>query len=99
MKNLAMYRQAAGDRIDVVVMSGTDFGSQNGPFISPDAYREMFKPLHDDHERLGARAHEVEDLLPHLRVHRRLPGRLRRGGHRHPEPGPDFRRGHGPGDP
>jgi len=46
MKNLVMYRQAAGDRIDVVVMSGTDFGSQNGPFISPDAYREMFKPLH-----------------------------------------------------
>jgi len=27
-------------------MSGTDFGSQNGPFISPDAYREMYKPLH-----------------------------------------------------
>jgi hypothetical protein len=46
MKNLEAYRQAAGDRIDVVVMSGTDFGSQNGPFISPDAYREMFKPLH-----------------------------------------------------
>ena len=46
MKNLAMYRQAVGDRIDVVVMSGTDFGSQNGPFISPAAYREMFKPLH-----------------------------------------------------
>ena len=46
MKNLAMYRQAVGDRIDVVVMSGTDFGSQNGPFISPDSYRELFKPLH-----------------------------------------------------
>ncbi len=46
MKNLAMYREAVGDRIDVIVMSGTDFGSQNGPFISPDAYREMFKPLH-----------------------------------------------------
>jgi hypothetical protein len=46
MKNLEAYRQAAGDRIDVVVMSGTDFGSQNGPFIAPQAYREMFKPLH-----------------------------------------------------
>ncbi|MGA2762699.1 MAG: uroporphyrinogen decarboxylase family protein [Spirochaetia bacterium] len=46
MKNLQMYRQAVGDRVDVVVMSGTDFGSQNGPFISPAAYREMFKPLH-----------------------------------------------------
>lgn len=46
MKNLEMYRQAVGDRIDVVVMSGTDFGSQNGPFIAPEAYREVFKPLH-----------------------------------------------------
>ncbi len=46
MKNIQMYHQAVGDRIDVVVMSGTDFGSQNGPFISPEAYREIFKPLH-----------------------------------------------------
>jgi len=46
MKNLTMYREAVGDRIDVVVMSGTDFGSQNGPFISPASYREFFKPLH-----------------------------------------------------
>jgi hypothetical protein len=46
MKNLEMYHQALGDRIDVIFMSGTDFGSQGGPFISPAAYREMFKPLH-----------------------------------------------------
>ncbi len=46
MKNLKMYREAVGDRIDVIVMSGTDFGSQNGPFIAPAAYRELFKPLH-----------------------------------------------------
>jgi len=46
MKNLRMYQQAVGDRIDVVVMSGTDFGSQKGPFISPAYYREIFKPLH-----------------------------------------------------
>ncbi len=46
MKNLVSYRQAVGDRIDVIFMSGTDFGSQNGPLIGPAAYREMFKPLH-----------------------------------------------------
>jgi hypothetical protein len=46
MKNLVSYHQAVGDRIDVIVMSGTDFGMQSGPFISPNAYREMFKPLH-----------------------------------------------------
>jgi hypothetical protein len=46
MKNVALYREAVGDRIDVITMSGTDFGAQNGPFISPDVYREVFKPLH-----------------------------------------------------
>jgi hypothetical protein len=46
MKNMKMYREAVGDRIEIIVMSGTDFGSQSGPFISPDAYREIFKPLH-----------------------------------------------------
>ncbi|HET6450525.1 MAG TPA: uroporphyrinogen decarboxylase family protein [Spirochaetia bacterium] len=55
MKNLKLYREAAGDRIDVVVMSGTDFGSQNGPFISPDAYRDLFKPLHAE---MNAWVHE-----------------------------------------
>jgi hypothetical protein len=46
MKNLELYQQAVGDRIEVIVMSGTDFGSQNGPFISLGAYRELYKPLH-----------------------------------------------------
>lgn len=46
MKNLELYQQAAGDRIDIIVMSGTDFGSQRGPFISQEAYRELYKPLH-----------------------------------------------------
>jgi len=46
MQNLSMYREALGDRIDVIIMSMTDFGAQNGPLISPQLYRELFKPLH-----------------------------------------------------
>jgi hypothetical protein len=45
-ENLRLYRQAVGDRIDVIVMSGTDFGSQRGPLISPRMYRELWKPFH-----------------------------------------------------
>lgn len=45
-ENLKLYRQAVGDKIDVLVISGTDFGSQRGPFISPRMYRELFKPFH-----------------------------------------------------
>jgi uroporphyrinogen-III decarboxylase len=27
-------------------VTGTDFGAQNGPFISPKTYRRLFKPFH-----------------------------------------------------
>ncbi|MCX6090023.1 MAG: methyltransferase [Candidatus Atribacteria bacterium] len=46
LRNLELYRQAVGDRLSVIAISGTDFGSQNGPFISPDCYREFYKPCH-----------------------------------------------------
>jgi len=45
--NLAAVRDAVGDRIDVVFVTGTDFGTQRGPFISPDAYRDLYKPFHE----------------------------------------------------
>ncbi len=46
LKNLELSYQVVGDKIGVIVVSGTDFGSQNGPFISPDMYREFYKPFH-----------------------------------------------------
>jgi uroporphyrinogen-III decarboxylase len=46
LENLALYRQAVGDKIEVIVMSGTDFGTQRGPFCSPQMYRELWKPFH-----------------------------------------------------
>jgi hypothetical protein len=46
LKNLELYRQAVGDRIVAIAVSGTDFGGQNGPLISPAMYREFYKPYH-----------------------------------------------------
>jgi hypothetical protein len=46
LKNLELYRQAVGERIAAIFISGTDFGSQTGAFISPRSYREMYKPYH-----------------------------------------------------
>jgi hypothetical protein len=46
MKNIEMYRQAVGERIQVIEINGNDFGAQNGPFISPPMYRELYKPYH-----------------------------------------------------
>jgi uroporphyrinogen-III decarboxylase len=32
--------------MDVIYVSGTDFGTQDRLFISPDLYRELYKPFH-----------------------------------------------------
>ncbi|MBD3307554.1 methyltransferase [candidate division KSB3 bacterium] len=46
LKNLELYHQAIGEKIDVVVISGADFGSQTSTVYAPRTYRELFKPFH-----------------------------------------------------
>jgi len=46
LRNLQLFKQAVGDRIDVITMSATDFGTQNSTIISLELYRELFKPFH-----------------------------------------------------
>ncbi len=46
VQNLKLYREAVGDKIDVIAVSGTDFGTQNASSISPDMYRDIYKPFH-----------------------------------------------------
>jgi len=46
LRNLQRFHEALGEAIDIVYMTGTDFGHQNGPFISPQAYRDLFQPFH-----------------------------------------------------
>jgi hypothetical protein len=51
IENLSRLNDAVGDRISVIQTNGTDFGTQNGPFCSPDQYRELYLPyqkrIHD----------------------------------------------------
>lgn len=44
MKNLKLYKEAVGDKIDVIYMSGADFGTQKAELMSPDMFREFYKP-------------------------------------------------------
>ena len=46
LENLKKIYQAVSNKISVVYISGTDFGTQRGLFISKDTYRELFKPFH-----------------------------------------------------
>jgi len=55
LDNLAKIHEAVGDRLAVVYITGTDFGTQNGPFISPANYRKLYQPFH---RRVNAWIHE-----------------------------------------
>jgi Uroporphyrinogen-III decarboxylase len=45
LKNLKCIHEAVGERITAIFMSGTDFGMQTGPLISPKVYRSLYKPF------------------------------------------------------
>ncbi|HEO72607.1 MAG TPA: methyltransferase [Candidatus Hydrogenedentes bacterium] len=45
LANLEKIHAVVGDRIAAVFLTGTDFGTQAGPFISPDLYRDLYKPF------------------------------------------------------
>jgi uroporphyrinogen-III decarboxylase len=46
LANLERIYSAVGDRVTAMFATGTDFGAQHGPFISPKAYRDLFAPFH-----------------------------------------------------
>jgi uroporphyrinogen-III decarboxylase len=46
LKNLRLLIDTLGDKVQAVFTTGTDFGTQNGLFISPNAYRNLFQPFH-----------------------------------------------------
>ena len=46
LANLSRIYAEVGNRVAVVFITGTDFGTQTGPFISPKSYRSLFMPFH-----------------------------------------------------
>jgi uroporphyrinogen-III decarboxylase len=46
IKNLEKFKQAVSNKINVLFISGTDFGTQRGPFISNELYIKLYKPFH-----------------------------------------------------
>jgi uroporphyrinogen-III decarboxylase len=46
LQNLGTLIELFGDTVQVALITGTDFGTQRGPFISPQAYRELYQPYH-----------------------------------------------------
>ncbi len=46
LASLEKLHHAVGDHAHVIFWTGTDFGAQNGPFVSPKMYRDLFMPFH-----------------------------------------------------
>jgi hypothetical protein len=46
LENLAKLYSVVGDRVVAAFTTGTDFGTQCGPFISPKSYRDLYQPFH-----------------------------------------------------
>ncbi|HCE17128.1 MAG TPA: methyltransferase [Anaerolinea thermolimosa] len=46
LANLARLYAVVGEKVSVVFISGTDFGTQTGPFISRKTYRTLYQPFH-----------------------------------------------------
>ena len=46
LENLECIYQAVGNRVHVVWMDGTDFGTQTSLFCSPESYRLLYQPFH-----------------------------------------------------
>lgn len=46
MKNVKLLKEAAGNKIQAVFVSGTDLGTQRSQYISNDMYREFYLPYH-----------------------------------------------------
>jgi uroporphyrinogen decarboxylase len=58
LTNLERFLEAVGEYIDIVLF-GDDLGMQTGPMLSPQMYREFFKPRH---KLLWNRAKELADV-------------------------------------
>jgi len=46
LENIKTLIDLFGDLVQAAFVTGTDFGTQRGPFISVQSYRDLFKPFH-----------------------------------------------------
>jgi hypothetical protein len=55
LENFEKLFKAVGNKVAAVFISGTDFGTQKGPFMSNASYRRLYKPFH---KRINDWVHE-----------------------------------------
>lgn len=48
LKNLERIHEVVGNLVTAAFLTGTDFGAQQGLFISPQTYRDLYQPFHKE---------------------------------------------------
>ena len=76
LQNITKLIEIFGDCVQAAMITGTDFGTQRGPFISLKSYRELFFPFHKQvndliHKQSNWKTFihscgSVFDLIPHF---------------------------------
>jgi len=76
LQNFKLYKQAVGNKIDVLFLCGTDLGTQNAPFCSVELFRELYLPFqkkmtswihqNTDWKVLKHSCGAIEPLIPEL---------------------------------
>ncbi|MCP4178528.1 MAG: methyltransferase [bacterium] len=61
MPRLEKWLKAVGPYIDIILF-GDDLGGQNGPLLSPEMYRNYYKPYHKKMWKM------VKELAPHVKI-------------------------------
>jgi hypothetical protein len=46
LRNLEKIHHVVGEKVTAINVTGTDFGTQHGPFISRKTYRDLYRPFH-----------------------------------------------------
>jgi len=46
LENIKKFYDAVGNKISVIFISGTDFGTQDSTFIDPELFKTMYKPFY-----------------------------------------------------
>jgi len=74
LANIERLAAVMADKVQAAFLTGTDFGTQRGLFISPQTYRDLYKPFHAEinravHEKTRWRTFihtcgSVYDLIP-----------------------------------
>lgn len=59
LENTKLYLQAVGNNIDLMLISGTDYGTQRGELFNPELFKEIHAPRY---RRINEYVHEKSDI-------------------------------------